>query len=215
MTSPLRQEKSNTYFELLEVIDGNGCLVCYVLGRAVKGYFDNLLYENVNDGPTRNALRSSLGFCRSHGEVLLSSGDPFGAAIVYRDILQEIVSSLRHRPQTSLVPSRECPACQYRDRFEQIYLETIVEFAGDVGLRAALNARGLCRPHMEKLFANPMSEESMDKFLDIQMYHIGRMRTNLREFLRKLEVQFKGEPLIEEEAMACSTAIEFMAGKNV
>ncbi len=78
------------YFEILDASQKKGCPVCRLLNGVVAEYLKNLLYENVNDRPTRTALRASLGFCRAHSEALLSSGNSLGIAIIYLDILQEI-----------------------------------------------------------------------------------------------------------------------------
>jgi hypothetical protein len=189
--------------------------VCDLLGNTVRKFLSDLLYENVNDGPTRRTLRSSLGFCRLHAGVLLASGDALGAAILYRDILEEILSLLHKRSPSALVPGQECPACLYRNRYERIYLETLREYAGDARMQSSLRASGLCRPHLQQLIESPLPQESRKHILEAQAVHIARMRMTLGEFLRKQDIRCKAEGVTDEEKTACSAAIAFMAGKNV
>lgn len=134
MTLPSRQT-SSIYFDIVDNPSARGCPVCDLLGEAVRKYFHNLLYENVNDSPTRRTLRSSLGYCRVHAEVLLASGDAFGTALLYRNVLEEIHSSLQERSQTLRTSPKECPACRYRNRFERIYVDTIRSFSGDARMQ--------------------------------------------------------------------------------
>ena len=214
MKSPSRQV-SSTYFDIVDNPSARGCPVCVLLSEALRKYFHNLLYENVNDGPTRRTLRSALGYCHAHAEVLLASGDSFGTALLYRDVLEEILSSLQDPSHISHTSNKECPACRYRNRFERIYVGTIREFAGDARMQVALRASGLCRPHTQQVFDESMIEHPKEGILTTQTDHIARMRTTLGEFLRKQDIQFKAEEVTDEEKMACFAAIDFMAGKNV
>ncbi len=207
------QPPSSMYFETLEASQTKGCPVCRLLNGVVAEYLKNLLYENVNDGPTRESLRASLGFCRTHAEAFLSSGNPLGIAIIYRDILQEIVVTLHKRQNSFSSPSAECPACTQRNCFSLFYIDTLREHFTDEKMMEALRfCGGLCRIHLTDLFAKPMQEPSRSDILRLHTGSVGALRKQLSEFTRKQDIQFKNETMTDEEASACSTAIAFMVG---
>src|SRR6476659_1310692 len=110
--------KHQTYFELREALERPGCVVCRLAARSVRRYLEALSFESVNDHGLRAQLRRSRGFCNLHAWQLLDDvRHPFGAAIIYRDVLNECARLLE---AGQLAPPGEpaaaCLACLERER---------------------------------------------------------------------------------------------------
>jgi len=218
MTAPRdhAEEKSSVYFDLLEAFKGKGCAVCGLLARDVRAYVFNLLYENVNDVKMRSRLRQSLGFCRVHAALLIHGGNPLGIAIIYQDILQSLREILSDR---DLVPSgdtKPCPACAHRRAFEQIYVGTAASHIhGDEFDHALHTSEGLCLDHLTQLNNCFQDDATRDQLLSLHATKLERSRSNLAEFLRKQDIQFRNETSFPEEQESCERAIDFLVGNNV
>ena len=217
MTSPRshKQKRSSIYFELLEALKGKGCPMCALLTKVVKSYLTNLLYENVNDGEVRSQLRRSSGFCRVHASLLISIGDPFGVAIIYQDILQSVHDRLSTEPEESLNPGLECPACVYREGFEQMYVGILIDFLDTEELRSTLRSSdGLCLNHLAQAIDRIREDDVRNELLSLHERKLDTTRRNLSEFVRKQDIQFKNETVSSEEEASCEQAIDFLVGKN-
>src|SRR5215210_7681192 len=107
--------KHSTYFELRDAIDAPGCVVCRLAARSVRRYLEILSFESVNDYGLRGQLRRSRGFCNLHAWQLLDTvRDPFGAGIIYRDVLNECRRLLERGSPAELAGDGACLACEAR-----------------------------------------------------------------------------------------------------
>jgi hypothetical protein len=61
-------ERRSGFFNLFDALAEKGCAPCRLLAKAEHDTLDALLYENVNDPGTREAMSVSLGFCAAHAE---------------------------------------------------------------------------------------------------------------------------------------------------
>jgi hypothetical protein len=59
-------ERRSVIFNLLDALAENGGALCRLLAKAKHDTLDALLYENVNDPETREAMSVSLGSCPTH-----------------------------------------------------------------------------------------------------------------------------------------------------
>ncbi len=84
------------YFDLLEAFQQTGCPVCWLVQRDVERSLAHFFYESVNDPDIRARLRKSLGFCRTHAWLSVNArvGDALGIAIIYQDILTNLLRDL-------------------------------------------------------------------------------------------------------------------------
>jgi hypothetical protein len=61
----------------------------------VARYLDILIYENVNDPQTRDAVVAARGYCNGHSwQLRATSGAAFGTALMYRDVLQHVAEEI-------------------------------------------------------------------------------------------------------------------------
>jgi len=204
-------EKFSTYFELRDACRNNGCPICRLLRKAEHRYLENLLYERVNDPPTRLALRESLGLCREHSFKFLSMGDAFGVAIIYEDLLQATVKRLDEEelPQASA----ECPVCTNRQQSERRYVETANRHLDDHEFQQVLHASdGVCLPHL-RLITVKLQGDRKKFLLAAQKQVLDRRIAQLNEFIRKHDYRFSREKITEEEASSRRRAIHFLVGE--
>ncbi|MCD6302784.1 MAG: hypothetical protein J7M15_04585, partial [Anaerolineae bacterium] len=163
-----KPSKHTPYFELLEAQAKPGCAICRLVYRATQRYLDSLLYEAVLDPDVRAKLKNSQGFCREHIVMLKRKpGRALGIALIYRDILRDVVKSLdilpqrkslllrarellpRRNPRPPLTATTRCPACLIAQRHEDSYLELLLAHLDDPELyEAYAHGEGLCLKHL-------------------------------------------------------------------
>lgn len=168
MTEP-RLSRHVVYHQVLDALGQEGCPVCRLGLRAVSRHLDVLSYENVNDPRTRSELRAARGFCNWHAwQFAEEIHDGLGTAIIYRDIIGELLDVLGARRQRSrwggalsrapdfpraladrLAPQQECPACRCLRQSSGRYLDTLIAQIPESAFRARyLASDGLCLPHL-------------------------------------------------------------------
>ena len=95
LTEPSRH---TVYFELLDACRRGGCPICTMTLDTVARYLDILIYENVSDPQTRDAVVAARGYCNDHSwQLRATSGAAFGTALMYRDVLQHVVEEIGRR----------------------------------------------------------------------------------------------------------------------
>jgi Family of unknown function (DUF6062) len=90
--------KHTVYYELLDACTKGGCPLCTMALDTVARYLDIVIYENVNDPQTRDAVVAARGYCNDHSwQLRAKSGAAFGTALMYRDVLQHVAEEIgRH-----------------------------------------------------------------------------------------------------------------------
>ena len=212
-----------SYFDVLEACTQPGCPFCRLAEKSVNGYLDALLYEQVNDPGTREALSYSQGFCNEHAHRLpdVNMGASLGIAIIYRDLvnqvageiekahyalpskLQQVQESLdRDKPAVateatvrSLRPRARCPACAHRDAMETIALAAMLDaLPNDERMRTALKSTsGVCLPHLRRAFELTRTEAAFAVLRDIAQAKVKTLLGELDEFIRKNDHRFNKE----------------------
>ncbi len=215
--------------DLLDACTQPGCPVCRLVNQAVERYMDNLFYENVNDGALRTQLRSSLGFCHEHAWLALKPGigDALGVAIIYHDVLTNILRKLPEAETASqdqgwlssllgqmprqvseqvkeiasaLTPNEPCPACQKRDQAAELYLSELIKDLKNEQMLAALSdSDGLCLPHLRQAFKQHAQDgEAFSALFSITQKKISELNKELEEIIRKSDYRFRDEGFGEE-----------------
>lgn len=210
---------SSTVFNLLEACREPGCPVCRLEQQSVERYLDNQFYENVNSPKWRDQLRASLGFCHEHTWLGVNQrlGDALGYSIIYRDVVNSILSQLdeengsarasrhwasllRQIPEparnmiekmlAAITPRKRCPACEHRDETTRRLLSVLVEELEKDGMNDALQASdGLCLPHLRLALKHVKDGSVCEKLLTIHREKLESLRTELAEFIRKNDYQ--------------------------
>ncbi len=201
--------KHKLYYDLLDALAQPECPICGLLRKAVELSIGSLLYENVNDIGTRQALSHSCGFCAKHAWQVRQHGDPLAHAILYTDQLAAVLKKGKARwPEplnslksvlSSLEPADKnarCPLCALQMESEQAYLEAIAEYLSDKEFVGAFHdSYGLCRPHFQR-FAQLKCGDDIKKvvchrFLDTAQ----ALLQELSEIKRKADYRFSHEEM--------------------
>ncbi len=209
-------EKFTTYFNVLEACRQKGCPVCILIEQNIRRHIDNLLYENVTDPGTRSTLRASRGMCAAHAAVLLKAGDAFGISIIYEDILRDVISGIAQQSTRTLKASRPCPVCQFKLAEEDRYTKIFVDHANQQELQDALKqSSGLCLMHLRIVCEQLPNQETQQWLRALHAEKLADVRTQMREFIRKHEMQFSHEIITEAERESCIIAIDTLDGMNI
>lgn len=233
---------SSTAYELLQACRQIGCPVCRVEQAAVERYVSNLLFESVNDIPTRERLRASLGFCREHAQLALAknTGNALGFAIIYQDVLNHVLrqfESQRASPSTgqvpallkrmpaqvgetlqkvlyALTPHKHCMVCQQRDKSQHIVISALLAEVTSADMKTALqDSEGLCFPHLKKACEATPDPAISELLLTLHRQQLENLRAELAEFIRKNDYRFRDEGF-GTEGDAWLRAIRKVIGTN-
>ena len=240
-----RPSKHTLYYALLDACKPGGCPICVMTQGAVARYLESVLYENVNDPPTRDAVIQARGYCNNHSWALREMQGALGVALMYRDVLRHVAEELESMPssgrldlfgaqgqgslfdrltaraggseangkgQVAADPHRACPACQTRDRYEQTYLETLLDHVEDEEMQRSFRASGgLCLIHLDRV-ATARNDAAPRRLFALQRACMAALHDELSEFIRKHDYRFQGER-IGAEGTSWLRAVEMVAGK--
>jgi hypothetical protein len=162
LTEPSRH---TVYYELLDACRRGGCPICTMALDTVARYLDIVIYENVNDPQTRDAVVAARGYCNDHSwQLRTRSGAAFGTALMYRDVLQHVAGAI----------GRQSPGA-YRDLFatgrnDGGLLDRLATWTG----RADANGKGqgITDPHVA-CPACRVRERYEQIYLGILLDHLG------------------------------------------
>ncbi len=82
------------FYDLRDAMALPGCPLCRLEEQVAERYLDFLLWERVNDPELRENLRQARGFCRQHAWALVRPGASLGIALMFHDILQDVLQAL-------------------------------------------------------------------------------------------------------------------------
>ena len=213
---------TSTTYNLLAACRKPGCPVCRLEQRGVERYLDSQFYESVNNPAWRDRLRASLGFCHEHAWLAVNQrlGDALGFAIIYRDVINGILTRLedgvpyrasrrsmalfRRIPEQvrnivermlyALTPQKSCPACQHLDETTRINISMLVKELETPEIVDALQASdGLCMPHLRLALEHVKNVSACEKLLAIHREKLESLKAELTEFIRKNDYQFMAE----------------------
>lgn len=218
-------DQDTPYFELRDALQAGGCPLCRLGRRAATRYIDTLNYEGVNDPGLRNTLRNAHGFCHRHAwEWTRMRGSPLGVAIVYQNLVRDLIETLegrepvvtrargRRRGKERLAAAEVCPACRFEEEAAQRYCLTLLAHLDEPGLADAYaQAGGLCLPHLRALLAE--ADDAQARTVEGWQLAIYRaLHGELAEFIRKHDHRFSHEPFGAEKD-AWTRAVASLAGE--
>jgi len=226
------------YFQLYEALGEEGCPVCRCLRRDTFRFLDGLMWEQVNDSETREALRAAWGFCNWHAWMLKEIWHaPLGIAIIYHDLLGRAIDELaaterileasgpvrglrrllRRAPSLPVLTAwsgrARCPACQGLGGFERHYLKVLVDYADDPDFSRALErSSGVCLPHLLLTMAAFPEHPGLPPLFHRALPKVRKLRDALQGYIAKHDYQRK-EPFTDDEARASAWALELFGGR--
>jgi hypothetical protein len=202
-------EKHIEFFALLDACKLQGCPICHLLSKAARRQITELLYEEVNDPYVKDQLRNSLGFCYSHALMLLQSGDSFGIALIYRDLIKHIYDKLKDRNRKYLISVQECPICDSDKESTKNHINTLLLHINDQKLQGEFErSSGLCLQHLRMTLER--SNGNVREYLfTIHEQKLSRLLDDLNEFIRKQDYRFQNERSTEDESLSSKRAVHF------
>ena len=198
-----------------------GCPVCTVVLERMLRVMDDWLYDGFTDVEHRFELIRSRGFCPLHTGQLAEMRSHFQLAVVYREVLAEVLSVmeryqeqngqesswrqwLRKRPAEAaqLEPAfDQCPLCKTRAEIEQRLIATLLEQLRSEEVRALFGqSTGLCLPHFNQVRQRASDPEALRHLLTCQQTCMQRVLDEVQELVRKHDYRFSDEP--QGEAMS-------------
>ncbi len=192
-------EKHTFYYKIMDSFQADECPACFYLSGAMEKYFDDLLYEGVNDFGFIGKFRENKGFCNFHSYKFLGYKNAMASASLYyylsMDKLDEMKSISPANP--GLTQTKDCQACDFARSSENMYISSLKDFMIEEEFKGSfLNSHGLCVPHYLKLikkyknrppewiksFQISIFEEIFSKlknFIDFRNYSLGGGRPDL------------------------------------
>jgi hypothetical protein len=183
------KEKHLPYFELLDSFGARECPICFLTKAAVERYFDNLLYENVNDAGFRKSFRENQGFCNSHAHKFASYNDGLAISITHKDLLSDALGELASRARK--LPSRKkqgrCIVCELIKDTEERHISVIIDYLEDQEFKNRFaSSEPLCVPHL-KLFLKKMKAPPK-WFLDFHLKKYEHLLASLARYIDSCNV---------------------------
>jgi hypothetical protein len=231
--------KTSGYYDLRQAFGEPGCPVCRLLVRNADRYVETVLWEMVTDVDAREKFRQTQGYCREHAWLLARRGASLGTAILMLDVLEQAMRVLEadrpdQRPSFSqqlrqkfnrsqpdeaavglaaeLAAQHPCPVCLHLRQTEAYLLTALVEhLTGPDSLVPAYRASdGLCLPHLRLVLSRLPDGAALENLVRAQLDAWQRLRTELREFIRKSDFNVKEQ--FGQEGDAWIRAIEAISG---
>jgi len=153
-------EKHLSYFAVLDAFNSKECPVCFLVKQQIEKYFDNLLYEDVNDIIFRREFRKNHGFCNYHSYKFLSYNDGLAISLTHRDLIVDVIEGLKSKSIKYLSKrgSDKCIVCDLAKEAEERYASVIIEYMDDEDFQSKLlSSEGLCVPHYKTLLTKMKS----------------------------------------------------------
>jgi len=215
------------YFNLLEALGAPKCGLCALSSQAIDRFFDNMLYEYVNDPGTQEMMSASHGLCATHSELLLTYRGALGVAILYNAVLRRLEDELAQpqeagngvisrllgrRAGSPPIASERCPACRTRDEATWRAIREFGAHHAEPELVATWQASdGFCLPHLNQALSE-LSGPARAMVIHHQREVWGRLRADLEEFIRKNDYRFNEGGFTEMESRSWQQAVRATAG---
>jgi len=194
------KEKHLSYFAVLDSFNSKECPVCFLVKKRIEKYFDDLLYENVNDISFRKEFLKNCGFCNYHSYKFLSYNDGLAVSLTHRDLVVDWIKrlkagSIKYSLRKKLIDAN-CIVCRLAKEAEERYISIIIKYLDDEEFKSKfLLSEGLCIPHYEILLTKMKApprwfsdfhvkryEEilsKLDRYLDSCNFSLGEKRPAL------------------------------------
>ncbi|MGD0807608.1 MAG: DUF6062 family protein [Anaerolineales bacterium] len=231
------------YFDILEILSRGRCPGCELTRSKAMHYIDHALYGLVTDPHAQNQFADTGGYCRRHGEMLLKIpwGSALGVAILYNRLIEDAAGKLkaggegsvagekRGAPGPVFSPAKgrrkplsrgdnpDCLACKVERETEQGVLHTLTESlrAGDQRMLEAVNgSEGFCLYHLDLALSNPLPEKVETALRRHGLRRAGHLLVELKEFMRKSDYRFTGEPM-GSEGDSWTRAVAWVTGVSL
>lgn len=192
--------KDIVFYELLDNMKDDNCPVCALIDKRIRQSMHGFLYENVNDPTIRNQLSHTLGLCNYHSTMLKNMGDPLAHALIYTDLIQNILREMDSHGKLSEYLERDgCYFCSIARGCEETYSQAFYEAIADDDFLSQYEKSGmLCVIHLyQSLTLGEKNCRSMVKngvkIIESTKLKYVRILTQLEEIKHKNDYRFADE----------------------
>lgn len=218
--SPPRRGLWFTRSTLSKAFALGGCALCAVVHASERKGIHSFLYESMMSPSVRQKFLDSGGFCLRHfwmakeieEETWLRGS--VAVAILCEDLTRQANAGLanvaaaepnsgtvlrRHREVKPFAPGHSCTFCQDNADKETFLAEVLEELVGEQEFAKPLARNGLCIRHGQlclQLWEDQAKREVLFAQLSAQ---VAELSTDLREFIRKYDYQYRDEPRGREQ----------------
>ena len=208
---PRTRERHTTFFNLFDTLAEKDCAFCRLVAKAGHDSLDALLYENVNDLGTREAMSASRGFCAAHAELATHMSDALGVAMLYETLCREAANHvIRELPTGAAQP---CPICRAAAGAEERYIAEFCLRIGESDFRERfLASDGFCLPHFQRVITMIPDVATGGIIRTHEAKTLLALADQLRLFVEKHS--YKNESDFAAEASSWLRALEKVAGKT-
>lgn len=210
------------YFEMIENMKDDRCIICFMIEKSMNKFFDDFLYESVNDYSLRERIRKG-GICPVHARKLEGFGDVLAHAIIYSDILtnmfknQSLFEQFSIRKKKNQVQQDICIFCEKEQNFESTYAKSVsYYFSHDQKFKAAFSESGfVCKEHFNQIMSNITLSSTKKELLLLVQKKVDKIVENLEKIKEKNDYRNIHINLTQEEVKAWHKAVEFIAGSKI
>lgn len=187
---------------MLKAFNYDSCPICRISKNYLNKYFDDFLYESVNDPERRKEIRNSLGFCKRHAQIMYSLGDALGHSIIYSDLISNLIentySDTTHGKNNSRF--QKCPACVFEEEQESYLISVFLRAVENHDFFFKYrNSFGLCYPHYIKVVDSCENNKVLEKIKNAERDIMSELKNELDEFIRKCDYRFSNEGFNSEK----------------
>jgi len=229
-------ERHFTYFKLIDALKTEFCPICFMVNKSSWDYFDSFLYEGVNDPQLRERLRKAKGYCRTHAWQLSQCGDAFGTAIIYHDLVQQLIEDIslldkkrskkkekfslgflkeQHNLAGDKAKNSGCPVCAHLADMEEAYLGLMVKYLNEPDfVNIYRNSIGLCYPHFKIALHLEPDQNALTILFEKENAIIATLQAELAEFIRKHDYRYTKEQFTDGERTAWLRTISHFVGMD-
>jgi hypothetical protein len=203
-------ERHTTFFNLFDALVEKECALCHLVAKAGHDALDALLYENVNDPGTREAMSASHGFCAAHAELATSMSDALGVAMLYETLCREAAN--RVTQELPMAATQPCPICRVAAGAEERYIAEFCLRVDESDFRERfLASDGFCVPHFQRVITMipDMATGGIVRAHEAKM--LLALADQLHVFVEKHS--YKNESGFAAEGVSWLRALERLAGK--
>lgn len=187
------------------------CPICAFVTAAVIRYIDNLFYENVNDGPTRDAIRRGQGFCRYHAQMVSNQADALGSAILLKDVITTVLRDIERgefipkahsnalmrflNGANEPVEQPQCAICAVECDLETLAVDAFVSAIANEDVRDRFTrSHGLCIPHFRLAAARHREDPGWSVILGAETGALRDLASRLDELSRSYDYRSTEKP---------------------
>lgn len=216
-------ERIPFYDDLLEAFAEPGCAICRLLAQNADKFVDSILYESVNDPPTREKFNDALGYCTSHAQLMLRAGAALGVTIMLDNILKILLRTLEANPVEKLSKSHtrhllrnlkadighpataqlanqltaqtDCPVCVDEATNLKHYGRTLLQHTelDNTIYQAYEQSDGLCLDHFRAVVSQALPGPGLTAVVTAQKAIWLRLHVQAETFIRKNDHRFRGK----------------------